>query len=353
MIRTFVVVLLITTLQLPLAVPPLSAQDAEEGDTVPEGIGEDAAEALGEDRGQTEEEQLEQILSSQENEYDLINEGNVKINYSFSYSVNSSIRPQQRVIPDTQGVTAFNLTTDSQHNATHRVSFRYGFLNNLTLGMNLPIVTKWNTTTGEATGDLGDVTLTSRIDPFVTRPGQLSTTLFGNLSLPTGRSPWEVNQQEELSTGSGGVSIGGGVNVSKTVDPVVAFGSFNVNYGFPITGLNQARFGGQNQNRGLLREVRPGPNFSFGAGMAYSLSYDVSLTFSLNYGLGLPTELEFDSGQTAETAIQPSGTLSMSSGWRLGPEYITNIGVGIGLTRNSPDMSFNVSFPLLLDTPAF
>ena len=87
--------------------------------------------------------------------------------------------------------------------------------------------------------------------------------------------------------------------------------------------------------------------------MAYSLSYDVSLTFSINYGIGLPTELKFDSGQTVETSISPSGTLSMSSGWRLSPEYITNIGIGIGLTQNSPDMTFNVSFPLLLDTPAF
>lgn len=351
MIRSLGISLLIPVIPLLILVSPVHAQQGNnQGDTTPEGIGAEAAKALGEDRGQTEEEQLEDILSSEENEYDLIKSGNVKINYSFNYSVNTSLRPRQRVIPDS-GITAFNLTTDSQHNARHSISFRYGLLNNLTLGMNMPIVTKWNTTTGQATGDLGDISLTSRLDPFVTQPGQLSTSFFGNISLPTGRSPWEIDQTEELSTGSGGIGLGGGVNVSKTVDPVVAFGNLNINYSLPISGLSQTR------NRGgradLLTEVRPGPSLSFGGGMAYSLSYDVSLTFSINYGISLPTELEFENTGVAETEVQTSGTLSMSTGWRLNPEYITTFGIGIGLTQNSPDMSFNVSFPLLLNTPAF
>jgi hypothetical protein len=261
---------------------------------------------------------------------------------------------------DDSGITTFNLLTDSQHTASHRISVRYGLFNFLTTGFNLPIITKWNTTQGQGVGDIGDISLTTRLDPFVTQPGQMSSTFSGSLSIPTGRSPWEIDPNEELSTGSGGYSISGGVNVSKTIDPVVAFGNFNVNYGFPITGLNQVRgaadedvpAGETDPGVDVLNEVRPGPSFSFGGGMAYSLSYDVSLTMSMNYGISLPTELEFREPRgTVETSTQVSGTLSISTGWRLSPEYITNIGVGIGLTDNSPDMSFNVSFPLVMNTP--
>lgn len=343
------------------------AGNAQEGNTdsgtTPEGIGGDVAEALGEDRGQTEEEQLEDILSSEENEYDLMTAGNVKLNYSFSYSANSSIQPRQRIIPDTEATT-FNLLTDSQHTANHQISFRFGLFNFLTTGMNLPIVTKWNTTRGVGTGDLGDISFSARLDPFVSQPGEVSSTIQGNLSVPTGRSPWEIDDEHELSTGSGGYSLGGGVNFSKTVDPVAAFWSVNANYGLPITGLRQLRGIGTDVSNeeiedaidagegDILREVRPGPSFSFGGGMAYSLSYDVSLTFSMNYGISLPTELVFENRGSVETSTQVSGTLSMSSGWRLSPEYITNFSVGIGLTENSPDMSFSVSFPILLETPA-
>jgi hypothetical protein len=332
---------------------PFTTFAQSQSDTTPQGVGEDVAEALGEQRGQSEEEQLEQILSSEESNYSLIKSGNFKLDYSFNYSVNTSIRPRQAVQSGTAtDVTVFNLTTDSQHTANHRVSMRYGYYDFLTLGMNLPVVTKWNSTSGEATGGLGDVSFTSRYDPFVSRPGQASLSLSSSLSVPTGRSPWEINQDEELSTGSGGFNLSTGVNVSKTVDPVVAFGNFGLSYGLPITGLDQFR-----GSRGaILREVHPGPGFSLGMGMAYSLSYDVSLTMSFNYSLSLPTELIFETGRnsgnfrTVETSTQASGIFSISTGWRLSPQYIANVGVGIGLTESSPDMNINVGFPLVLNT---
>ncbi len=334
------------------------AQENEGADESPEDVGDEALEALGDDRGQSEEEQLEDILGSEENEYDLIKQNNYKINYSFNYSANSSIEPRQRVQVDT-GITVFNLLEDSQHTASHRINLSYGLFNWLSTGINIPITTKYNTTQKHGISDIGDISLSARMDPFVNRPGQLSTTFSGNISLPTGRSPWEIDPQEELTTGSGGFSIGGGVNVSKNVDPVAAFGNFNVNIGLPITGLDQVRGEGEEDlpegvdpgiNR--LREVRPGPSFSIGTGMAYSLSYDVSLTMSMNYGLSLPTELVFET-RTVETQTQISGTFSISTGWRLSPQTITNVGFGIGLTDSSPDMSINVSFPLVMTTPVF
>jgi hypothetical protein len=325
-----------------------------QSDTVPEGVGEEAAEALGEDRGKTEEEQLEEILSSEQNEYDLINQGNFKVNYSFNYNFNSNVQPRQAVRSGTDaGVTVFNLQTDSQHTVTHRLSTRFGFRNNITVGANIPIVTKWNSTNGEATGNFGDMSFSARYDPFITRPGEMSMTFSGSLTVPTGKSPWEINQDERLSTGSGGFSFGGGMNVSKTVDPVVAFGSLSFGWGLPITGLNQRR------SQGFLTEVRPGPSFGFGMGMAYSLSYDVSLTMNFNYNISLPTDLVFkdfqgsDEIREIDTSVQTSSIYRISTGWRLSPEYIANVGVGIGLTENSPDMNFSVSLPLVLNTPLF
>lgn len=324
---------------------PLLAQS----DTTPEGVSEEAAQALGKDRGKTEEEQLEEILSSQRNEYDLITAGNMKVDYSASYSYNSN--PRSRIVNQTDtGFVINNLTRDSQHTLNQNLSLRYGLFNNLTTGISIPIIAKVNTATDNSVSAFGDVSLSTRYQPYVVRPGQLRMTLFSNLTLPTGTSSFEVDRNQELASGSGLYSFSGGLNFSKAVDPVVAFGNLAVNYSLPRTDVNQTR------GSRVLLEVRPGPAVSWGLGMAYSLSYDVSLTYSFNYSISFPSELTFRNSSgtisTVETNPSTTATFNLNTGWRLDPTYQMSLGLGIGLTNNSPDFSISLSFPLVLETPA-
>ena len=67
--------------------------------------------------------------------------------------------------------------------------------------------------------------------------------MFASLKTRTGSSPYEIDLNKQLSTGSGYYALSGGVSLSKVLDPVVLFGSVNVGCGIPIDGLDQVRGG--------------------------------------------------------------------------------------------------------------
>jgi len=179
-----------------------------QSDTAPEGVSEEAAEALGEDRGKTEEEQLEEILTSQQNEYDLISSGNIKLDYNANYSFNSS--PRAEIVGETNANFIIDqLTRDSQHTLNQTISLRYGWYNNLTMGVNVPLVAKINTANDQSVSAFGDVSLSTRYQPYVVRPGEAKVTLSTSLNLPTGRSQFDIDRNQELSTGSGLYGVSG------------------------------------------------------------------------------------------------------------------------------------------------
>ncbi|MFB6344460.1 MAG: transporter [bacterium] len=331
-----------------LAFTPFSS--LAQSDTTPSGVSEEAAEALGEDRGKTEEEQLEEILSSQRSEYDLIKQGNFQLDYDVSYSFNSNPRSQIVSQNDT-GFIINNLTRDSQHTLNHRVNLRYGLFNYLTTGFSLPVVSKFNSANDQSVSAFGDLSLSTRYQPYVVKPGQAKVTLNSSLSIPTGRSSYEIDRDQELSTGSGLYSASGGINFSKAFDPVVAFGNFSANYTLPRDNIDQRR------RSGLLKKIEPGPSFSWGLGMAYSLSYDVSINYSFSYSVSMPSQLTFiqpdGSTNIFETDPSTSATLNFSTGWRIDPRYQLNVSLGIGLTDNAPAFSISTGFPLVLESPAY
>jgi hypothetical protein len=64
------------------------------------------------------------------------------------------------------------------------------------------------------------------------------TTVSCSGRLPTGRSPFDINPETELSTGNGYYALSAGANFSKQVDPVVLFWNLGLTYPFKLTGLN-------------------------------------------------------------------------------------------------------------------
>lgn len=282
--------------------------------------------------------QLEEVFQAAEKNYSLQKKGTHSLNYSFDYSYTADQRLDLAI---TNGsVRNLDVVPSATHNFTNAFSYDFGLLDNLTVGARIPLVVKYDTEDELNVYDFGDISLTGRWQPFAYVPGKISTTLFGTFSSKTGVSPYEIDINEQLSTGSGYYSLGGGASLSKVLDPVVIFGSVSATYNMPVDDLQQVR------GARLLEEVEPGFGLSGSAGFAYSLSYDISLSISAQVSYSDETILTFSNGDQAMAQDQMTGFLSMSLGTRVSDTTIVNTSVGIGLTEDAPDFSLGVSLPI-------
>ncbi|CAK9078596.1 Flagellar protein FilC, partial [Durusdinium trenchii] len=168
----------------------------------------------------------------------------------------------------------------------------------------------------------------------------MNTTLYATLSTATGDSPYEINTNTEVSSGKGYYSAGGGVSMSKVVDPVVLFGSVGYTHAFDATDLKQAR------GSRILEEVETGDSLSFSMGFAYSLSYEVSLSASYQQSYNFDTRFNFSDGTSALSEDSTSSVINTSMGLRTASNRIINISFGYGLTEDSPDVLLGFSVPV-------
>ncbi|MDX1818115.1 MAG: transporter [Marinobacter sp.] len=298
-----------------------------------------AREALAKQEGDEDSsKQLEEVFQAAEKNYSLQKKGTHALNYSFDYSYTGDQRLDLAI---TNGsVRNLDVVPSATHSFTNSFSYDYGLLDNVTIGTRIPLVVKYDTEDELSVYDVGDVSFTGRWQPFAYVPGKMSTTFFGTLTTKTGVSPYEIDIKEQLSTGSGYYSLGGGASLSKVLDPVVVFGSVSATYNLPAKDLNQVR------GARLLVEVEPGFGLSGSAGFAYSLSYDVSLSISAQLSYSDQTVLTFSNGEQAVAQDQMTGFLSMSLGTRVSETTIVNTSLGIGLTEDAPDFSVGVSLPI-------
>ncbi|MDN6318367.1 MAG: transporter [Marinobacter sp.] len=282
--------------------------------------------------------QLEEVFQAAEKNYSLQKKGTHSLNYSFDYSYTADQRLDLAI---TNGsVRNLDVVPSATHNFTNAFSYDFGLLDNFTVGARIPLVVKYDTEDELNVYDFGDISVTGRWQPFAYVPGKMSTTLFGTFTSKTGISPYEIDIKEQLSTGSGYYSLGGGASLSKVLDPVVVFGSVSATYNLPADDLQQVR------GARLLNEVEPGFGISGSAGFAYSLSYDISLSISAQLSYSDETILTFSNGDQAMAQDQMSGFLSVSLGTRVSDTTIVNTSLGIGLTEDAPDFSLGVSLPI-------
>lgn len=304
-----------------------------------EGNVDEAREALARQEGDEDSsKQLEEVFQAAETSYSLQKKGTHSLNYSFDYSYTGDQRLDLAITDGS--VRNLDVVPSATHNFTNAFSYDYGLLDNLTVGTRVPLVVKYDTQDELNIYDFGDISATARWQPFAYVPGKMSTTVFGTFTSKTGVSPYEIDIDEQLSTGSGYYSIAGGVSFSKVLDPVVVFGSTSATYNIPETGLQQVR------GARVLQEIEPGFGLSGSAGFAYSLSYDISLSVSAQLSYSDETILSFSDGTQAVAQDQMSGFLSMSLGTRVSDTTIVNTSLGIGLTEDAPDFSLGVSLPI-------
>ncbi|WP_430462463.1 transporter [Thalassolituus sp. LLYu03] len=300
------------------------------------------------------EKALEEVFEAAEKNYSLLKRGGVSLNYNFDYSYYGDQRIDLVIEPtlDSDGqptgsstIRNADVAPVASHTFTNSFALDYGLLDNLTLGGRLPLVAKFDTEEELTTYALGDISGTVRYQPFEYVPGRMSQTYFGSLKLKTGDSPYDIDLNNSLSSGSGFYSLSGGLSASKVMDPVVLFASGSYSYNVPEKGLNQVR------GSSILKEVHPGNSLSLSMGFAYSLSYDVSLSASFQGSFNDRTRFELYTPSTGETqssisGSQMSGIMNFALGVRVSPKTIANVNVGFGMTELSPDIILGLSLPI-------
>ncbi|MBC2716165.1 MAG: hypothetical protein HF978_12730 [Desulfobacteraceae bacterium] len=283
----------------------------------------------------TEEESAqeeEDILEAAGRQYTLTEAGNIKfrVGVSYAYSEYDAIKEAARV------------EDVADHTISTSLNVSYGLKDNVTLGVGIPFVYKYHkvgTVDSMDTNDLGDLGLSWQFQPSKSS-GDLPTIIInGSFSVPVGRSPYEIQVGEELSTSSGLYSTNLGVSVSQVSDPVVVYSSFGLTYSLPLSGINQKRA------EGVLDKIDPGIGLGVGAGMGYALSYKLNLNLSFNYSYSFETTYKYKNAPEATSGVGVSAGLTLGVGYKVSQNQNLNFYLGIPLT-NSRSFSFGFSTPI-------
>ncbi len=285
------------------------------------------------------EKNLEEVFEAAQKQYSLLKSGDMDMTLSGSYTYYSSDSIDLH-FNNSGSIDRFRILSNAQHSFGMGLSFDYGIWDNLTFNTYLPVVYQYDTEKNVKKAALGDISLGLRYQPFPVVRGGVNTTLYTTLSTATGDSVYEANPNTEVSSGKGYYSLGGGVSMSKVIDPVVLYGSVGYTFAFNATGLNQPQSGR------VLKKVEPGDSLSFAFGMAYALSYDVSLSGSYQQSYNFPSRYHFNDGAVIESQDATSAAVNLSLGLRTSDNNIVNLSFGFGLTKNSPDVMLGFSLPI-------
>jgi hypothetical protein len=200
---------------------------------------------------------------------------------------------------------------------------------------------------------IGDMEVTAR---YQFNEGGLDKPYFvGSLRFKTrtGRDPYEGTfttslpgfrgeaVQTELPTGTGFYGLQGGLTVLYPSDPVVLFGGINYLYSFPRDDVSLRLDDGSTQDLG---RVAPGGIVGFNFGIGLGLNEKMSLSLGYDQNSVEPTKIN---GQTPADAVRLQlGTMLVGLSYRLTPTSNLNFTLGVGVTRDAPDVTLSLRYPM-------
>jgi len=288
----------------------------------------------------TEEEKAEkekEALSAAGREYILLKKRTLELEYNFIYEYYSVDQIRQL-----EEEANLEIEHQCDHTLRNIIVVQYGVLDNLTLNASIPFIYRYDkvgTKDKKSETDIGDVTAGLSWQPFRSGKGNTAMILYTTAIFPSGRSPYEIDPNTEISTGNGFYSFVGGLSLTKSIDPVVVFGNLNYVYKHDIGNLHQ------NRTTDILLRVKPGDSIGLSIGMAYAMSYIVSLNLKFQYSYEFGTTYYFMDRGRFETANKSSASFIVGSGWRISPKTSLFVSVGIGLTNEDPDFSLSFRLP--------
>ena len=296
----------------------------------------------------------EEILDAAGGDYTLMRPGRLGIEYGFSYKVNTY---------DAMAAAGI-IEHANTHEMTHSANVEFPLRPYLTVGMDVPFIYSFdnvdqvavNDDGKKSVSDLGDVAFSMQLQPFRSTDDFSAPIISASLTTPTGRSPYKINPARELSTGSGTYAGNIGINISKAMDPLVAFGGCSYTHTIPSTGLNFKPGSSDGEQSRHIYKVEPGDSFGVNMGLGYSLSYKVSLSLSMQYSYKLDTDYHWKTGygdsvtETIQTAeASPFATVLIGTSWRLTQKRSMQLTFGMGLLNNDPDLVFRVRLPFEIE----
>jgi hypothetical protein len=200
---------------------------------------------------------------------------------------------------------------------------------------------------------IGDIEVTAR---YQFNEGGLDKPYFvGSMRFKsrTGRDPYEgiftktlpgfrgEAVQTELPTGTGFYGLQGGLTVLYPSDPVVLFGGINYLYSFARDNVTLAFDDGSSQNLGT---VSPGGIVGFNFGIGLGLNEKMSLSLGYDQNSIEPTKIN---GLTPPDAVRLQlGTMLVGLSYRLTPTSNLNFTLGVGVTRDAPDVTLSLRYPM-------
>ncbi|WP_457644381.1 transporter [Persephonella sp.] len=308
------------------------------------------------------EAQPEEVLIQFERDYVLLQKNKLEVESSFSYVYYSAnqIYLSSFAILDPVFLTLgeFGIKNARRHIFQYNISLRYGILRNLQFELSIPFVYRnertsviGTSTTGEKENiseerGFGDLSLSFSYQPIRetgTRPALITFLAF---KTKTGKSPFDLDDPEkDLPTGSGYYAIRGGINLTKTIDPVVVFGGISYSYNMEedVKKFYKSPTTGEVSR---LDKINPGDTLSLSFGFAYALSYNFSLNFQYAQDYTFSTESTVNGiKSTVPNSTLNSAILRIGTGWAISDRSSFNCSLSIGLTNDAPNYIIEFRYP--------
>jgi len=273
----------------------------------------------------------EAILDAAGRNYTLMEKGKVGVEYSIGYTHY-----------DFDTIKELNIIEhNSNHNISNTFTVEFPLRDNLTLSTSIPYIYEYDevgSSSSKHVSDFGDVSIGANFQPIKSGGRWPSIIIGTTLTCPMGRNPYEVNPETELSTGSGGYSLGTSLSVSKAIDPLMAYGTLSYSYKHPIKNLDY-KIGSY-----TLERYDRGDTVGFSLGLGYSLSYITSLSLGYSYSYSFESKRFYKEASPVTYRTNSSSSISIGTSWRLSQKMRVSMSLGMGL-GNSNYYSLSLRFP--------
>ncbi|WP_456393372.1 transporter [Persephonella sp.] len=306
-----------------------------------------------------ETQKYEETLTQFDRGYVLLKEGQFEIENSFGYIYYSAnqIYLSSFAILDPIFLTLgeFGVENVRRHIFQYNLALRYGLVDFIQLEVNLPFIYRHErysiigTGGSEKTADdygIGDMSLAVSIQPLKEKKSSPAVVLSFAFKTKTGKSPFKVDNPEKvLPTGSGYYAVKGGINLLKSIDPVVVFGGIAYSYNMPEKVGRVYQLPDNTSAR--LDKFYPGDTVSINLGFAYALSYNFSMNFQFAQDYTFTSKSKVNGVKNdVNNSTMNSAILKVGTGWAISKRSSLNISVSMGLTEDAPDYVLEFRLPI-------
>ncbi|WP_313928598.1 transporter [Pseudoxanthomonas sp.] len=145
----------------------------------------------------------------------------------------------------------------------------------------------------------------------------------------------------DLPTGSGFNAIQPGITWLYPSDPVVFFGSLSYLHNVKRSDVSRRVLGGQTE---LLGDIKAGDILGFNLGMGLALNEKAAI--SIGYDTSIVDKTRQNGEEVAGAVRTTLGTLLLGGTYRFSDRMSLNVALGVGITRDTPDMTFTARVPI-------